>query len=160
MMLGIEILCIGKLNQKFYKEGCDEYHQRLSAYAKVTVTELAESRPKGEGPAAERLVVEDEGARLLTRLTKRRAHIVALCIEGRQMDSQSFADTLRQLPLRASNVVFVIGGSRGLSDAVKQAADLRLSLSSMTMPHQLARLVLMEQLYRACSINAGAKYHK
>lgn len=159
-MLGIEVVCIGKLGQRFYREGCDEYIKRLGAYAKVTVTELPESKPKGNGPAADALVIEEEGARILEYLAKRQGKLVALCVEGRQLESAELAQFLRDTAMTASSIVFVIGGSLGLSQAVKEKAQVQMSMSRMTLPHQLARLVLLEQIYRACSINAGAKYHK
>lgn len=159
-MQNIEIVCVGKLGQRFYKEGCDEYIKRLGAYVKIAVTELPESKQQGTGPVAEQRVLEQEGAAILSHLAKRQGPVVALCIEGQEMDSGSLAQYLRASAMSASAVTFVIGGSLGLADTVKQAAQLQLSLSRMTMAHQLARLVLLEQVYRACSINAGAKYHK
>lgn len=159
-MLSIEIVCIGKLNQSFYREGCAEYLKRLGAYAKVTVTELPEVKPRGVGPAADRQVVEREGESILSHIAKRRACVTALCIEGEQPDSAAFARRIGQGAMQTSDSMYIIGGSFGLSGVVKERADYRLSLSRMTMAHQLARLVLLEQLYRACSIAAGAKYHK
>lgn len=159
-MLAIEIICVGKLNQKFYKEGCAEYLKRLSAFAKVTVTELAETRLEGESEAAKQKVIEDESSRILAHLEKSRAVLAALCVEGQEMTSEQLAGYLEKSAMTAPRIAFVIGGSLGLSDALKKRAALRLSMSRMTMPHQLARLVLLEQLYRACTINANIKYHK
>lgn len=159
-MLGIEIVCIGKLNQKYFKEGCDEYLKRLGGFCRVRVSELPEVRLLGAGEAAERRVVEEESARILAHLDKRRSSLVALCVEGCEMTSPELAAYLADTAQRSPEIAFVIGGSLGLSDALKQRADLRMSMSRLTLPHQLARLVLLEQLYRACTINANIKYHK
>lgn len=159
-MLGIEIVCVGKLNQKYFKEGCDEYLKRLGGFCRVRVSELPEVRLLGAGEAAERRVVEEESARILAHLDKRRSSLVALCVEGREMTSPELAAYLADTAQRSPEIAFVIGSSLGLSDALKQRADLRMSMSRLTLPHQLARLVLLEQLYRACTINANIKYHK
>lgn len=159
-MLGIDILCVGKLNTRFLKEGCDEYMKRLGAFAKVTVTELAETRLLGEGDAYAQKVIEDEGARILAVLQKRKGAVVALCVEGKKLSSEGLAAYLEKTAGSQPSVTFVIGGSLGLSDAVKAKADLRMSMSDMTFPHQLARLMLFEQVYRAMTINNNVKYHK
>ncbi len=159
-MLAIEIVCVGKLGQAFYRDGCAEYQKRLGAFAKVTVTELAETRLDGESEAACRRVIEDESSRILAHLDKSRAVVAALCVEGEELSSVQLADFLQRSAMTAPRIAFVIGGSLGLSDALKRRASLRLSISRMTLPHQLARLVLLEQLYRASTINANIKYHK
>ncbi len=159
-MLSIEIVCVGKLGQKFYREGCAEYLKRLGPFAKVTVTELAETRLENDSPAARNRVIEEESARILSHLERTRAQIVALCVEGEQLSSEQLADYLSKAAMQAPKLAFVIGGSLGLSESLKRRAALRMSMSRMTLPHQLARLVLCEQLYRACTINANIKYHK
>lgn len=159
-MLGIDILCVGKLNARFLKEGCDEYMKRLGSFAKVTVTELPETRLLGEGDAYAAKVIEDEGARILAVLQKRKGAVVALCIEGKKLSSEGLADYLDRAAGSYGAVTFVIGGSLGLSDGVKANANLCLSMSDMTFPHQLARLMLCEQIYRAMTINNNVKYHK
>ena len=159
-MLGIEIVCVGKLNQKYCKDGCEEYGKRLSGLCKLRVTELPEVKLLGEGEAAERRVVKAESERILAHLGRSRAAVVALCVEGRELTSPELAGYLADAAQHVPEIAFVVGGSLGLSDALKQSAALRLSMSRMTLPHQLARLVLLEQLYRACAINANIKYHK
>ncbi len=159
-MVNIEVVCVGKLNQAYFREGCAEYLKRLNGFCRARVTELPETRLLGEGEAAERRVIEDESERIRAHIGKRRAIVVAMCVEGREMTSPELADFLDSAALRAPEAVFVIGGSLGLSRALKESAGLRLSMSRMTMPHQLARLVLLEQLYRAGAINAHVKYHK
>lgn len=159
-MLSIELICVGKLGTQFYREGCAEYIKRLGAFAKVTVTELSETRLTGESEAACRRVIEEESARICAHLDKSRASAVALCVEGEQMTSEQLAAYLECAAMTAPKLAFVIGGSLGLSEQLKARAALRLSMSRMTLPHQLARLVLLEQLYRACTINANIRYHK
>ena len=110
--------------------------------------------------AAEEKVIEAESARILARLEKRRAAIVAMCVEGREFSSPELAAYLEQTAQQTSEMVFVIGGSLGLSDELKRRASLCLSMSRLTLPHQMARLVLLEQIYRACTIQAHISYHK
>ena len=138
------------------REGCAEYTKRLGLWSSVAVTEIDEARLGSDpSPAEIAACIEKEGARILEKIP-RGARVVALCIEGRQMPSEALAAYLSDAAAGGcGSFAFVIGGSHGLSDEVKRAAALRL-----TFPHQLARLLLLEQLYRACAINAGTKYHK
>lgn len=141
-MLRVSLICQGRLKEPYYTAACQEYLKRLGAYCKAEVVELAED---GD---------------VLSRIPKG-AYVIALCIEGDEMSSPALAEKLAGLAGRGvSRVCFLIGGSEGLTGAVKAAADMRLSMSEMTFPHHLARVMLLEQLYRALSINAGAKYHK
>ena len=145
---------------KFFALALLEYQKRLSAYAKLEILEIAEARLRGESGAEIARALEEEGGRILQKIGPR-AYVTALCVEGRQMGSVEFSEKLAEVTASGrSELVFVIGGSHGLSDAVKRRADLRLSFSEMTFPHQLMRVVLLEQLYRACNIEAGGKYHK
>lgn len=158
-MQSINIICVGGLNEPYLKEGCAEYLKRMSPYAKVTVTELSEVRPTGQGEGAAMAALKKEGDRILAGMEG--AFCVALCVEGELMDSPSFANLLKKAALSGrSKMAFIIGSSHGLDADVKRKADLCLSFSPMTLPHKLMRLVLLEQLYRAFSINAGSKYHK
>ncbi|MEG1651111.1 MAG: 23S rRNA (pseudouridine(1915)-N(3))-methyltransferase RlmH [Oscillospiraceae bacterium] len=159
-MLSIDIVCIGKLNQKFYSEGCAEYLKRLSAFAKVGVSELSEVKMDGEGAAAERRVIEAESKKILDYVGRKRTVMVVMCIEGRQVSSVEFSQFFEKTAMMSSDITFVIGGSLGLSEELKSKAALKMSMSEMTFPHQLARLMLLEQIYRACTINANIKYHK
>lgn len=154
------IVCVGRLREKFYAAAAEEYLKRLSRYGKVEVVELPDLPEPAHASDADRMaVMEKEGESILTRI-KPQDHVTALCIEGPQYDSVSFAKRLADNALTGARQVFVIGGSLGLSKAVTARADEKISLSKMTFPHQLARVLLLEQLYRACKINAGEKYHK
>ncbi len=159
--MNIHIVCVGKCRERFWKEAVAEYSKRLSRFCKLTVTELADEKiPDNAGPAAEAAVLEKEGERILSAL-RPNEFVVTLCVEGRQKDSVRFAEFIRESALAGkSNLAFVIGGSLGLAEAVKQRSGLRLSFSEMTFPHQLMRVILLEQLYRAFKINANETYHK
>lgn len=148
-MLRIQLICVGKLKERFYIDACDEYFKRLQRYCALERAELPET---GD--------LERDGAAVLSRIPAG-SFVVALCVEGEAFSSEELAELLSEQTLRGkSRVTFVIGGSDGLSDAVKKAADVRLSMSRMTFPHHLARVMLLEQLYRAESIQAGSRYHK
>lgn len=161
-MQHIDLICIGKLNAAYFAQGVSEYAKRLSAYCDFRIVELPEEtiREKNASAASIEKALDKEADRILASVRKG-ASIVALCIEGKQLSSEELADRIAQTAgSGAGDMAFVIGSSHGLSPRVKQAAVLRMSMSRMTFPHQLARLMLAEQLYRAFSINAGAKYHK
>ena len=160
-MRAITVLCVGKLKERYWREAVAEYEKRLSAFCRLSIVEVEEERlPDNPSPADIQRTIEAEGARLLQRVPGGAA-IFALCIEGKEIDSPALAATLDRLAVDGtSHTVFIIGGSWGLSDAVKRAARMRLSMSPMTFPHQLARVMLLEQLYRAGQISSGGKYHK
>lgn len=160
-MLRVTVLCVGKLKETYWRDACAEYAKRLSAFCRLDITEVAEERlPEHPSPAQIAATVEAEGKRLLEHIPKDAA-VVALCVEGRELDSPALAAEIdRQAVTRSSHLVLAIGGSWGLSEAVKQRARLRLSMSPMTFPHQLARVMVLEQLYRAFQILSGGKYHK
>lgn len=160
-MLTVTIACVGKLKESYWREACAEYQKRLSAFCKLQIIEVAEERLPDEPSAAQiTAAIQEEGRRLLSRIPDGAVKI-ALCIEGKEMPSESLAHCLSQWAVEGvSHVAFVIGGSYGLSDAVKREARLRLSFSPMTFPHQLARILTLEQVYRAFHIASGGKYHK
>ncbi len=161
-MQNIDLICVGKLNAKYCADGVAEYQKRLAAFANFRIIELPEERveEKAASPALIARALEKEGKAILAAQRKNAA-LVALCVEGKQISSEELADFLaKRAGSGAGDVSFVIGSSHGLSDEVKRAATARISLGRITLPHQLARLVLTEQLYRACTINAGMKYHK
>ena len=145
-MQKIYFVVVGKIKESFYREGVAEYVKRLSRFAKVEIKELAE----GANPDAE---VED-----ILRACK--GYVIALAVEGEKLSSEKLAKKLQTLTDSGKDVSFVIGSSCGLSDKVKSAADFLLSFSDMTFPHQLMRVILAEQVYRAFMINAGSTYHK
>ncbi|MBR2732311.1 MAG: 23S rRNA (pseudouridine(1915)-N(3))-methyltransferase RlmH [Clostridia bacterium] len=160
-MLNIQLLCIGKLKEDYLRMAAAEYQKRLGAFCRLTVTELPPARlPDAPNPAQIDAALEDEGRRILAQLPPR-AEVIALCIEGKLLSSEALSERLQTLAVGGvSDVAFVIGGSYGLAPAVKQRARLRLSMSPMTFPHQLARVMLLEQIYRAFMIAGGGKYHK
>ncbi len=157
--MNVELICVGKIKEACLREAVDEYAKRLGRFCRFKITELADRRiPENASAAEERAVLEAEGADILRTLGK--GYTVALCVEGKELSSEELAAKLADVSQRASAVNFVIGGSLGLSDAVKERADLRLSLGRITLPHRLARLVLAEQIYRCYKINANETYHK
>jgi 23S rRNA (pseudouridine1915-N3)-methyltransferase len=159
--VNIEILAVGKLKEKYFKQGIAEYLKRLSPYAKVSIIEVADEKAPERLSAAEvEQVKEAEGARLLKKVPEH-AYVIALAIPGEQMDSEDFAAKIRELATYGhSHLVFLIGGSNGLSTEVLRRADFQLSFSRFTFPHQLMRLILVEQIYRAFKIIRGEPYHK
>ncbi|MGG0717543.1 23S rRNA (pseudouridine(1915)-N(3))-methyltransferase RlmH [Robertmurraya massiliosenegalensis] len=159
--MNISIITVGKLKEKYLKQGIDEYLKRLSSYAKVEVIEVADEKAPEELSTTEMIQVKNkEGDRILAKIHPD-TYVIALAIEGKQKSSEELADTLDKLATYGkSKIAFVIGGSLGLSQEVLQRADEKLSFSKMTFPHQLMRLILVEQVYRAYRINRGEPYHK
>lgn len=159
-MVNLTVICIGKLKEQYLRDASKEYEKRLSGY-KINITELAEERI-GNNPSEKEIqnVIDAEGKRIIEKIPKGAA-VYAMCIEGKQRSSEELAHELDGLALSGINTaVFIIGGSYGLSDEVKTLSKSRISMSKMTFPHQLARIMLLEQLYRATQISAGTKYHK
>jgi len=159
--VNISIITVGKLKEKYLKQGIDEYLKRLSSYAKVEVIEVADEKAPEELSTTEMIQVKNkEGDRILAKVPPD-TYVIALAIEGKQKSSEELADTLDKLATYGkSKIAFVIGGSLGLSQDILQRADEKLSFSKMTFPHQLMRLILVEQIYRAYRINRGEPYHK
>ena len=160
-MLNIRLICVGKLKERFYAEAVAEYAKRLGAFCRLEVIELAEER-LGENPSAAELeaALNREAEQIEKKLLKD-GTIVCLCVEGGQMDSEAFAGLLTRTENSGRpRLSFVIGGSFGLSQKLKDRADLRLSMSKMTFPHHLARVMLLEQIYRGFQIKEGSRYHK
>ncbi|GKS14523.1 ribosomal RNA large subunit methyltransferase H [Paenibacillus chitinolyticus] len=157
----VTIASVGKLKEKYLVNGIDEYVKRLGPYAKVQLVEVPDEKaPESMSPAEEQQVRAKEGERLLAKLAPD-AYVVALAIDGEMWTSEQLAGSLDKLATYGrSQVAFVIGGSLGLSSEVLRRADAKLSFGRMTLPHQLMRLVLVEQVYRAFKINRGEPYHK
>lgn len=157
----ITIVTVGKLKEKYLKQGTDEYLKRLTAYAKVEIIELADEKAPETLSDVEMLQIKDkEGVRILAKIHPD-AHVIALAIEGKMKTSEQLADTIDKLATYGtSKITFIIGGSLGLSQDVMKRADEVLSFSKMTFPHQLMRLILVEQVYRAYRIMRGEPYHK
>ncbi|MGI5888733.1 MAG: 23S rRNA (pseudouridine(1915)-N(3))-methyltransferase RlmH [Oscillospiraceae bacterium] len=160
-MNSIVIVAVGQMHSGFLRDGFEEYSRRISGLARFETVEIKEEKLRSESPADIARSIEEEGRRILSAVSDiSPRYTAAMCIEGKRISSEELAEGLRTLDPSGRRAVFIIGGSYGLSDRVKDKADLRLSMSDMTFPHQLARLMLAEQLYRACTINAGIKYHK
>ena len=155
------LIAVGRMKEKPYRAMADEYLKRLSRYGRFEEIELPDlPEPANSSPAIEEQIKQREGDAILARI-KPTDHVIALTIPGKQYDSPELSRHLQDLTVRgASNIVLVIGGSLGLSDKVIARANEQLSMSRMTFPHQLARVMLLEQLYRAMKISAGERYHK
>ena len=160
-MQNITVLCVGKLKEKFYDGACAEYQKRLTRCCKLSVVELSEERlPENPSAAQIEAALEREAAAIEERLP-RGGMLVALCVEGEGLSSEQLAETLARCAVNGvPRITFLIGGSFGLAGRIKRAADMRLSMSPMTFPHHLARVMLLEQLYRAYQIQNKTKYHK
>lgn len=159
-MQRITVLCVGKLKEKFYADAAAEYGKRLSRYCKLEIVELPETRlPEAPSPAEIKKALASEAAAIRQKLEG--GAVVAMCIEGQTCSSEALSKKLAAFALEGkSRVTFLIGGSFGLDESLKKQADWRLSMSPMTFPHHLARVMLLEQIYRACQIAEGTRYHK
>lgn len=145
-MIKVKIVCVGKIKEDFYRAAVAEYSKRLSRFCRLEICELPEGKD-----------LREEGGRILKHAA---GYSIALCVEGQKMSSVALASRIKSLCDAGRVITFVIGSSEGLSPEVKEAADLRLSFSDMTFPHQLMRVILCEQIYRAFMINGGGEYHK
>lgn len=160
-MLSVRLICVGKLKEKFYREACAEYEKRLKGYCKLEIIELTEQRlPERPAQAQIDAALAKEAEAVRAKIPAGSA-VIAMCIEGGTLSSEAFAEKLnRWMGSGTSTICVLIGGSCGLDEALKRSAQLRLSMSPMTFPHHLARVMVLEQLYRALNIAAGGKYHK
>lgn len=160
-MLHVKFICVGKMRERFYIDAFSEYTKRLGAYCRFSCAEPAEVRlPEAPSPAEISAALEKEAGEIL-RAIPQDAYVVALCVEGKRLPSEAVAELLGSRENSGKpRLCFIIGGSYGLSETVKKRADLRLSMSEMTFPHHLARVMLAEQVYRGFKIKEGSKYHK
>ena len=160
-MQKVSIICVGKLKEKFYMEAAAEYAKRLSRFCKLEITELPEERlPESPSPAQIEVALSKEADAIRGKLPPS-ALIIAMCVEGKQRSSEELARLMTDSASRGeSHLVFLIGVSFGLHPSVKALARVKLSMSPMTFPHHLARVMLLEQIYRGYQINAGSRYHK
>lgn len=159
-MFRIHLIVTGNLKERYWREAAAEYEKRLSAFARLTVSELKESRlPENPGPAEIATALEKKADAILSLLSPH-AFVVALCVEGKMLSSEELAATLSQIMREEGELTLIIGSSHGLSPRVKERADLRLSFSRLTFPHQMMRVLTLEAVYRALTILAGRKYHK
>ena len=157
----VKIIAVGKLKEKYLKDGIAEYGKRMSRFAKFEIVELPDEKtPDNASEAQNHQIMEKEGDRILAKISER-DYVIVLAIEGKQFPSEEFSRIIADTTLRGySDIVFVIGGSLGLADKVKKRANLKMSFSLLTFTHQLMRLVLAEQIYRAFMIQQGSPYHK
>lgn len=160
-MQNITLICIGKLKESYLRDAVSEYTKRLSGLCKLNLIELpVEKLSDNPSPKEIENALESEGKRILEKIPKG-AYVYTMCIEGKQKTSEELSAEMDGLAVRGySNIVFIIGGSFGISDRVKAVSSFRLSMSKMTFPHQVARVMLLEQIYRAIQISIGTKYHK
>lgn len=160
-MIKVTVIAVGKLKEKYLRDACEEYLKRLGTYSKVNVVEVNEERCS-ENPSGTEIenVKQKEGQRIIAKIPKG-SFVVPMCIEGTQFSSEDFAKKIEATAVAGnSDITFIIGGSFGLSDEVKSLGKLKLSFGKLTLPHQLMRVVLLEQIYRAFSILNNSKYHK
>ena len=161
-MTAVNLVCVGKLKEAYWRDACSEYSKRLGAYCRFNAVELPESRlPQKPSDAEIAATLASEAKLMMPYLAIKGALSIAMCVEGVQISSEELAKKLEYAAVGGAGTVnFFIGSSFGLDPEIKRLCDFRLSISKMTLPHMLARVVLTEQIYRAFSINAGAKYHK
>jgi 23S rRNA (pseudouridine1915-N3)-methyltransferase len=160
-MLAVKLICVGRMREKFYTEAFAEYRKRLGAYCKFECVEIAEQRLGDDPTPGEIAAALEKEASEIEKAIPADACLVALCVEGREKSSEELAALVREREGSGRpRLCFVIGGSCGMSERVKARADLKLSMSRMTFPHHLARVMLAEQIYRAFKINEGSRYHK
>lgn len=157
----ITLIAVGKIKEKFYTEALSEYSKRLSKYVKLEVIEVADEKTPDQTSEREKSqILDKEAQRILAKLPNG-AYVIPLAIEGKMLSSEGLSDKLAELGLQGdSHVAFIIGGSLGLADSILERADFKLSFSKMTFPHQLMRVILLEQVYRVFRIMRGEPYHK
>lgn len=158
--MNITVICVGKIKEKFFTDAVNEYMKRLSRFAKTEIIEVRDEKiPDGASDREVEAILEKEGNAILSKIPKN-SYVVSLCIEGTEMSSPALADKIKYISMEASHIVFIIGGSLGLWDEIKHISKLRLSFGKMTLPHQLMRVVLLEQIYRGFKILSNESYHK
>lgn len=159
--MNITVISVGKLKEKYLKLGIEEFRKRLSKYCKLDMIELDDEKcPENLSDKDMEIVKNKEGSKILSKI-KSNSFVIALAIDGKNLSSEELADTISKLAVRGnSHITFVIGGSLGLADEVLKRADYKLSFSKMTFPHQMMKLILLEQVYRAFRINNNEPYHK
>ncbi len=159
-MIKVTAIALGKLKENYLRAACEEYQKRLSRYCSLNVVEINPvALPENPSAAQIENALLKEADMIFSK-TPENSYKIALCVEGKKLSSEAFAEKIKDLSSDGKSICFIIGSSYGLSNEVKQKADLRLSLSDMTFPHQLFRVMLLEQIYRGFKINEGSKYHK
>ena len=161
-MLNVNIITVGKLKEKYLRDACNEYCKRLGAYCKIKIVELNESR-LSNNPSEKEIqnALSVEADSMMPFIQIKNSYNIAMCIEGTQMGSIEFSDKIEQITVSGNSTInFIIGSSFGISPEIKNKSNYRMSMSKMTFPHQLARVMLTEQIYRAFQILSNGKYHK
>ena len=159
--MNIQIIAVGKLKEKYLKDGINEYLKRLQSYAKVEIIEVADEKEPANASLADERIVKAKEADRIKKFLKEDTYLIALAIEGQMLSSEQLADKLDKLALSGkSHITMIIGGSLGLDENLLKQANMLLSFSKMTFPHQLMRMILVEQIYRSYRINKGEPYHK
>ena len=159
-MIQVTVITVGGLKESYWRDAVAEYEKRLSAFCKPTVLQLKEARlPEDPSPGEVRAALADEGKRILAAIPPR-AYCVALCVEGKQLSSEALAARLDRVLAENGHLCLIIGSSHGMAEEAKAACQMRLSVSELTFPHQMMRVLLLEVLYRCFSILKGTKYHK
>ncbi len=157
--MNIDIIAVGKIKEKFFRDAIEEYSKRLSAFVKLTVTEIPDEKiPDNASDKVIEKIKDTEGKKILSKIKE--GTVAAMCIEGKQHSSEELADFIKNTSNTSSRITFIIGGSLGLSEEVKAAAHIRMSFGKITLPHQLMRVVLAEQIYRVYKIINNHSYHK
>ena len=157
----IRVICVGKIKEKFYRMAIDEYIKRLGRYCKPEIIEVADEKTPDNASTHEVELIKDKGGERILKNIRKDGAVIALAIEGKMLSSEQLADKISQLGVKGeSHIQFIIGGSLGLSEKVLKEADMLLSFSKMTFPHQLMRVILLEQIYRSYRIIQGEPYHK
>lgn len=158
--MNITVICVGKIKEKYFTAAIDEYSKRLSRFVKLNIIEVADEKiPDNASEKEMNQIKEKEGSKILSKLPPN-SFIITLCIEGKEFSSEELAKKIADVSMTSSSITFIIGGSLGLSDSVKAKSKLHLSFGRMTLPHQLMRVVLLEQIYRTFKINNNESYHK
>lgn len=158
--MNITIVCVGKIKEKFFTDAISEYSKRLSRFCKLDIVEVKDIKiPDNPSDKECENILEKEGEQILSKIPKD-SYVIPLCIEGKELSSPELAEKISNISMEKSHITFVIGGSLGMTNTVKSLGKLRLSFGKMTLPHQLMRVVLLEQIYRAFKINSGESYHK
>ncbi len=160
-MIKITVIAVGKLKEKYFLDAAAEYEKRLSRFCKLNTVEIEPAKISDQPSQSEiDAALETEGEKILGKIPDG-AFVTAMCIEGKEQTSEALAEDIERRAATGQGLrIYIIGGSHGLSDAVKKRANLRMSMSQMTFPHKLARIMLLEQIYRAFMINCGGTYHK
>ena len=150
----IKIICVGKIKEKFYKEAIQEYEKRLSKYTKINIIEVEDINLDNE------IIIKKKEAELIKKHIEQKDYLITLEIEGKQLTSIELSEKIQQLEITNPNITFIIGGSYGLDEEIKKISNFKLSFSKLTFPHQLFRVILLEQIYRAYKIKNNESYHK